>query len=115
MYTLATFNKNKKENRSTVYSFTWSIASVTPAFLLRLAAPLSDEQKFEVEVEQRLLNEWTDIKRKTYRANQELVREAEIDRFCVFIQLFHCQCEWYDGVLRGGSNFWVCEILRPFK
>ncbi|XP_073228377.1 uncharacterized protein [Porites lutea] len=39
-----------------------------------LAAPLSDEQKFEVEVEQKLLNEWTDIKRKTYRANQELER-----------------------------------------
>ena len=88
MYTLATFNKNKKENRSTVYSFT----RVTPAFLLRLAAPLSDEQKFEVEVEQKLLNEWTDIKRKTYRANQELVREAEIDGFSVSIQLFHCQC-----------------------
>jgi len=39
-----------------------------------LAAPLSDEQKFEVEVEQKLLNEWTEIKRKTYRANQELER-----------------------------------------
>ena len=99
MYTLATFNKNERENRPTVYSFT----CVTPAFLLRLAAPLSDEQKFEVEVEQKLLNEWTDIKRKTYRANQELVREAGIDAFV------------YDGVLWGGSNFWVCEILRPFK
>ena len=83
MYTLATFNQNKKENRSTVYSFT----RVTPAFWLRLAAPLSDEQKFEVEVEQKLLNEWTDIKRKTYRANQELVREDGIDAFV------------YDGVL----------------
>ena len=83
VYTLATFNKNKKENRSTVYSFT----RVTPAFLLRLAAPLSDEQKFEVEVEQKLLNEWTDIKRKTYRANQELVREDGIVAFV------------YDGVL----------------
>ena len=88
MYTLATFNKNKRENRPTVYSF----ICATPSFLLRLAAPLSDEQKFEVEVEQKLLNEWTDIKRKTYRANQELVREAEIDGFSVSIQLFHCQC-----------------------
>ena len=42
-------------------------------FHLRLAAPLSDDQKFEVEVEHRLLNEWPEIKRKTYRANQELV------------------------------------------
>ncbi|XP_068757333.1 uncharacterized protein [Montipora capricornis] len=39
-----------------------------------LAAPLSDDQKFEVEVEHRLLNEWPEIKRKTYRANQELER-----------------------------------------
>ena len=40
----------------------------------RLAAPLTDEQKFEVEVERKLLNEWTLSKRKIYRANQELVR-----------------------------------------
>lgn len=39
-----------------------------------LAAPLSDEQKFELEVEHKLLNEWPEIKRKTYRANQELER-----------------------------------------
>ena len=70
-----------------MYSFT----RVTPVFLLRLAAPLSDEQKFEVEVEQKLLNEWTDIKRKTYRANQELVREDGIDAFVydgVFVRWF---------------------------
>ena len=76
-----------------MYSFT----RVTPAFLLRLDAPLSDEQKFEVEVEQKLLNEWTDINRKTYRANQELVREAEIDGFSVSIQLFPASV--YDRVL----------------
>ena len=40
----------------------------------RLAAPLTDEQKFELEVERKLLNEWTLSKRKIYRANQELVR-----------------------------------------
>ena len=39
----------------------------------RLAAPLTDEQKFELNVERQLLSEWPKEKRKTYRANQELV------------------------------------------
>ena len=42
--------------------------------LPRLAAPLTDEQKLELAVERNLLNEWPKEKRKTYRANQELVR-----------------------------------------
>lgn len=46
---------------------------VKPLAIL-LAAPLTDEQKFEVEVERKLLNEWTLSKRKIYRANQELER-----------------------------------------
>lgn len=56
-------------------SFT-STCIVTEDFLLpRLAAPLTDEQKLELDVERRLLNEWPKEKRKTYRANQELVRK----------------------------------------
>lgn len=46
---------------------------VKPLAIL-LAAPLTDEQKFELEVERKLLNEWTLSKRKIYRANQELER-----------------------------------------
>lgn len=42
-------------------------------FRFRLAAPLTDEQKFELEVERKLLAEWPKEQRKTYRANQELV------------------------------------------
>ncbi|KAJ7318878.1 hypothetical protein OS493_037289 [Desmophyllum pertusum] len=41
---------------------------------IMLAAPLTDEQKFELEVEGKLVSEWPKTKRKTYRANQELER-----------------------------------------
>ncbi|PFX21284.1 uncharacterized protein LOC111335782 [Stylophora pistillata] len=46
---------------------------VKPLAIL-LAATLTDEQKFELEVERKLLNEWSVSKRKIYRANQELER-----------------------------------------
>jgi len=57
----------------------WTVTSlsnmlqVKPLAIL-LAAPLTDEQKLELEVERKLLTEWPKEQRKTYRANQELER-----------------------------------------
>ncbi|KAL9959797.1 hypothetical protein ACROYT_G033153 [Oculina patagonica] len=50
-----------------------NMLQVKPLAIL-LAAPLTDEQKLELDVERMLLNEWPKEKRKTYRANQELER-----------------------------------------
>ena len=53
---------------SAIHWYWWSIVSH------RLAAPLTEEQKYEVEVERQVLKRWSDYKRREYRANQELVR-----------------------------------------
>ena len=49
------------------------MVDVATGFCFRLAAPLTDEQRLELEVERKLISEWPKEQRKTYRANQELV------------------------------------------
>ncbi|XP_048580101.1 uncharacterized protein LOC116612487 [Nematostella vectensis] len=48
--------------------------------VVMLAAPLTDEQKEEVEIERKLLQQWSDYKRKYYRANQEVERQNYFEK-----------------------------------
>ena len=50
----------------------------------RVVAPLTEEQKEELTIEAKVLSQWPAIKRKFYRANQELVRKF----YCVFNQAY---------------------------
>ncbi|XP_031552304.1 uncharacterized protein LOC116289500 [Actinia tenebrosa] len=61
----------------------WTVNSLSRLFKVKpLAivkiAPLTDEQKYEIEIERKLLKQWSDYKRKEYRANQELERQRYI-------------------------------------
>ncbi|KAK3755014.1 hypothetical protein QZH41_011058, partial [Actinostola sp. cb2023] len=66
----------------------WTVNSLSRLLKVKplaivLNAPLTEEQKYEIEIERKLIHQWSDYKRKEYRANQELVRKQLFDLYQV--------------------------------